>query len=314
MQNQLSPPPAGATLHLFVLQARAHSRDPAANLDCIAAAASRCRDAAASEFGEAPRVLVTPELFVSNYDPPSLEGSFGPAESDAAVARLRDIARTSGVALVASLPLFNAGARHIGAVFVPPDDANQEVRYLKTHLFGDEKLFFTPGTDAPPVFAYAGFTLSLMVCFDVEFPEMVRHVALRGADIVLVPTALMHPFDEPSQLLLPARAFENHVAIAYANHVGAPSPDLPLIGDSVIVGPDGRALARGPRWEPTPGASETPTDPAEALLHATVARADLDRSRAAFSYLTERRPDAYRHWGEQTVPHQPAATRPEENP
>ena len=82
-----------------------------------------------------------------------------------------------------------------------------------------------------------GLRCAVVVCYDVEFPEVVRGLALAGAQVLLVPTALDD--EAVARVLVPARAMENRVALAYANQIGPG-----FCGASVIVGPDGRELAR----------------------------------------------------------------------
>ena len=93
-----------------------------------------------------------------------------------------------------------------------------------------------------------------MICYDVEFPEMIRHLALSGADLVLVPTAL--PASEHAAFIarsiIPVRAFENQVFVAYANHAGRDDA-FAYAGLSGIAAPDGsdelRSATRG--WSAT---------------------------------------------------------------
>ena len=122
--------------------------------------------------------------------------------------------------------------------------------YRKTHLFGEfEADHFTAG-DTPVVQArLAGLTVGLLICYDVEFPETVRLLALQGADAVLVPTANMVPFDEVQRILLPARALENRLFLAYANACGREG-GLHYNGLSQVNAPDGSATAQA-------GAGET---------------------------------------------------------
>lgn len=228
------------------------------------AGAVRLADAAARAAADGADVVVTPELFATGYGRP-----FG-APDPALVGRWQEIAATHGVALVASEP--HEG--HITAVVVRAD-GTVAGRYTKTHLWGDdERATFTPGGGAPLIVELGGLRCGVLICYDVEFPEVVRGLALAGAQAVLVPTALDD--EAVARVLVPARAMENRVAIAYANHVGPG-----FCGASVIVGPDGRELARA-------GAE------AEELLVADVGVTDLERARGLGDYLADRRPETYR--------------------
>jgi predicted amidohydrolase len=121
--------------------------------------------------------------------------------------------------------------------------------------------------------------IGLLICYDIEFPETVRALALAGADLVLVPTAQMEPHHIVQRKMIGVRAFENRLFIAYANCCGCEG-ELHYYGESAVCGPEGGDLARAGDGE-------------EILF------ADLDVQRlAAFRndpcYLRDRRPELYR--------------------
>jgi predicted amidohydrolase len=120
-----------------------------------------------------------------------------------------------------------------------------------------------------------------VICYDVEFPEAVRAAAVAGAELLLVPTALAHGFNDVPQVLLRARALESQVTIAYANHSGI-EDGCRFLGGSVIAGPDGKLLA---------AAGEDLQ-----LLYAEVDEGAASRARDEVPYLAERRPELYRSW------------------
>lgn len=240
----------------------AATADVARNLAALDRAATAAARAGAD-------LLVTPELFTSGYDP-------GHVHPDPTVLpRVQDVARRAGIALVVSEP-------HDGAITAVVVDRDGTVlgRYVKTHLYGPaERAAFTPGDGTPLVVDVAGLRVGVLVCFDVEFGETVRGLALAGADVVVVPTAISDP--SVARVLLPARAYENRVALAYANHHG-PAPDGETFsGGSLVVAPDGRVLAVAGADGP-------------ALLVADVTADDLRRARQVVDYLAERRPGTYR--------------------
>lgn len=123
-----------------------------------------------------------------------------------------------------------------------------------------------------------GVRLGLLTCYDVEFPENVRAHALAGTDLLLVPTALMHPFSFVAESLVPVRAFESQLYLAYVNRTG-PEGAFDFTGLSCLAGPDGTVRARAGRGEE--------------LVTADVDPALLAASRAANPYLRDRRPGLY---------------------
>ncbi len=123
-----------------------------------------------------------------------------------------------------------------------------------------------------------GLKIGILICYDVEFPEAVRSLALAGAELIAVPTALIRPFEFVARVLVPARAIENQVFVAYAGLCGDEG-DLGYCGLSCIVGPDGQDLARAG------------TDPA--LLFADVDPSTIPECRKTNPYLSDRRPALY---------------------
>ena len=260
---------------LALLQANSAVLDSGANLAAVDAAA---REAAAA----GAELLVTPELFPVGYAPRTVRSQLDPAVLPVLRQKLTDIARTHGIGLVYSLPRITAdGEWQISATLLD-GDGTVLLEYGKVHLFGpDEQAAFTPAAERPAVVNFKGIPTSMVICFDVEFPEAVRAAAAGGAELLLVPTALAHGFSDVPQVLVRARALESQVAIAYANHSGV-EDGCRFLGGSVIAGPDGKLLA---------AAGEGP-----GLLFARVDPEAAARERAAVPYLGERRPDVYRSW------------------
>lgn len=261
---------------LALLQENSVVLDVEANCRAIDAAA---RTAAA----RGAAVLVTPELFPVGYAPRRVRSELDPSLLPELQQRLAGIARGNGIGLVYSLPrVTGQGDWQISATLLDAS-GTALLRYGKVHLFGDdERSAFSPAREAPAVVDFNGVPTSLVICYDVEFPETVRAAAVRGAELLLVPTALAHGFDDVPQVLLRARALESQLTIAYANHSGE-EDGCRFLGGSVVAGPDGGLLAEA-GGEPQ-------------LLYAEVDPGAAARERRAVPYLDERRPDAYRSWG-----------------
>lgn len=236
----------------------------AERLDWLAAALDRA--------GAAPDLVVLPELFQSGYNVGDLvarraEPPDGPfARGVAALARAHGTAILYGYAERAGAALYNA-AQCIdaeGAVI-----GHHRKLLLPPGFEGDH---FQPGTGCS-LFRLGGLTVAILVCYDVEFPETLRHVALAGADLVAVPTALGAEWRVVAHAVVPARAFENGVFLCYANYAGEEN-GLAYLGGSCIVAPDGRDLARA-------GASED-------LLTAAVDRAAIAPARRRLPFHVDR--------------------------
>jgi predicted amidohydrolase len=200
-----------------------------------------------------------------------------PADGDSADA-IAEIATRHGVAVAYGYPEREGETVHNSAQLISAD-GTRLANYRKTHLFGCfERDHFTPGVQPVVQAELNGLRVGLMICYDVEFPENVRAHALAGTDLLVVPTAQMHPFQFVAESVVPVRAFENQMYVAYVNRVG-PEGEFEFVGLSTLAGPDGIARTRAGRGE-------------ELVL----ADADPDflaASREANPYLKDRRPGLY---------------------
>tara|TARA_B110000438_G_C15795578_1_gene642699 strand:+ start:1426 stop:2214 length:789 start_codon:yes stop_codon:yes gene_type:complete len=115
-------------------------------------------------------------------------------------------------------------------------------RKLILEASGYESKYFATGTSIE-VFKYQGFKIATLICYDAEFPETVRMAAHKGAELLLVPTALSNHWDWVAEKMMPTRAHENGIFLAYANHCGK-EKKLSYLGSSFITSPNGKDLAR----------------------------------------------------------------------
>jgi predicted amidohydrolase len=129
------------------------------------------------------------------------------------------------------------------------DQDGVRAAYRKVHLWDREKLVFTPGNQPPPVVDVGGHRLSVMVCYDVEFPEWVRLPALYGAELLCLPAnwpRFPRPEGErPMEVVrVQASASVTRMFIAACDRVGHERGN-DWVGGSVIVDADGWPLAGG---------------------------------------------------------------------
>jgi 5-aminopentanamidase len=225
-------------------------------------------------------LLVCPEMSLTGYQigATGVAAVAEPADGPLAQA-VAAIAQRHGIAIVHGYPERHAqDKKPYNAVQFVDADGQRLANYRKTHLFGGiDRAQFSPGAQAPAVFEWQGWRLGLLICYDIEFPEPARGLALQGVDAILVPTANMIAFDEVQRVLLPARALENRVFVAYANACGQEG-ETTYGGLSTACGSMGAVLAQAGRGEE--------------LLIASVSRDDLLTAQAS-SQLNDRRPDLY---------------------
>ncbi len=118
--------------------------------------------------------------------------------------------------------------------------------YRKTHPFPTERKegggWTTPGTEAPVIETKLG-KIGMIICYDGDFPELSRVLALNGAEIITRPAALLRSYDiwELTNL---ARAYDNHVYMIAVNAIGPDAGNNYYFGNSMIVSPIAQKLAQ----------------------------------------------------------------------
>jgi predicted amidohydrolase len=222
-------------------------------------------------------LLILPEMYLSGYNI-GAEAALSAAVTQASLAPAQGIAKTNGIALVFGYPELVGDQVANSAALIGPDGALL-LNYRKTHLFGalDREMFKSVG-DAFGLAEWEGFKIGLLICYDIEFPEPARALALAGADILLIPTAQMQPYTQVAKHVIPTRAYENQLYIAYANHSGS-DDGLDYVGLSSICGPDGAVLAAA-------GVGEE-------LIYATIDESHQAKVRETDPLLYDRRPELY---------------------
>ena len=238
------------------------------------AALARLTSALAAAGAMGAATLVAPEVYLPGYNQPDIPA--GALARDAeAIQRLSDACRAARCGLVVGYAERD-GDRLCNSAIALDADGREVANYRKIQLYGPrEKSLYAPG-EGYATFDLGGVRAALLICYDVEFAPHIAELAARGAQVILVPTANMHPFVHVVRHTVPAMAANHGVVIAYANFCGEEG-DLRYPGGSLIAGPHGEILAQ---------AGETP-----ALLVAEVP--DSDPSRLSTQAVDLRRmPDA----------------------
>jgi predicted amidohydrolase len=191
-------------------------------------------------------LVVLPELFLSGYELENVEPLA--VELDGAeLGELREAAGAARTAVVVGLAERVDGGVANSAVCVEAGGAIAGV-YRKTHPFGEERGTYVAGDELVTA-ELGGRVLGLMICFDMEFPEVARALAERGADMLVTISANSPPFELDHDVFARARALENGLPHVYVNRVGE-EDGLPFSGGSLALDPDARVLAAaGPEEE-----------------------------------------------------------------
>jgi 5-aminopentanamidase len=237
--------------------------DLAATLDEVARIATSAAEAGTD-------LLVFPEGYLTGYHVPGLAPGDLPGV-EAALAEVGSIAAGADLTLVMGTHLDDGKSLRNAAVVFGSSGAELG-RYSKRALFGPwERETFVAG-DRAFTFDTSGLCVGVAICYDVEFPELIRAYARDGTHLVVVPTALMEPYERIARLVVPVRAMENQMFLGYANRWGT-EPGLTFTGLSCICGPQGEFMA------------QAETGPQ--LLTARLDAAALNAERAANSYLDD---------------------------
>ena len=189
-------------------------------------------------------LVVLPELFTTGYQFTSIEEVNELAEElpsgsscDVLIryAHSRNLYLAFGIAEKQGDKLFNSAALIGPEGFIG--------RYRKSHLFYEEKLFFSPGDTGFNVFDIGNAKLGMMICYDWWFPEAARTLALKGADIICHPANLILTGCHKA---MQTRSLENAVYSITANRIGTETrggkDELIFTGKSQIVDPTGQVL------------------------------------------------------------------------
>jgi predicted amidohydrolase len=259
----------------------------ALNMDDPSATRQALEHAATDAAAQGAELIVLPELATTGYMFRDVAEAAARAEpvTGASVGFYRELSQRFGAVVVAGFAERSDGDRPYNSLVVV-DGPEVLAVYRKTHLWGTEKLVFAVGAEPAPVVRTRVGQIGAMICYDLEFPEMVRDVSLRGAQLVVAPSnwpaVRAVPGERPPEVTkAQANAAVNRVFVAVADRVGD-ERGVDWIGGSLLADPDGYLV--------TPLALGEP-----AVL---VADLDLDRARdkSAGAYndvIADRRTDLY---------------------
>ncbi len=219
----------------------------------------RLLEAVRAAATEGAQLVVLPELAPSGYCFRDRQEAWAASEplEGATVTALRHASRELSMTVVVGLALREDDVLYNAAVAL--EDGDVLGVYRKSHLWSRETLFFTPGNERPLVVATRWGVLAVAICYDLEFPEVVRAAAEAGADIVAVPVnwpVLDHPGDQAAIEVVKAQAVAAYygVYVVVADRSGD-ERGTRWVGGSCIIAPTGYLLA-GPATPPGKPARE----------------------------------------------------------
>ncbi len=191
-------------------------------------------------------LVVLPEFWQSGYNLRSEDFyPLGESKDGPTVTTFQKVAARYGILMVVPF-LENSENQLFVTAAVIENTGDLLGVYRKSFLWGNERETFTPGAREYPVFDTSLGKMGVLICYDAEFPEPARLLALQGAELIVVPSVWSLGAEPRWDIQLPARALDNTVFVMGVNTSGNGS-----CGKSKVVAPDGRILAEAGREEET---------------------------------------------------------------
>jgi predicted amidohydrolase len=219
-------------------------------------------------------LVLFPELFLGGYsteDPRVAATTLESADLKAIEAACAE----SGTAAIVGFTEHTADGSFANSAACFDADGKVAGVYRKTNLFGPgERSAFAAG-DSMTVVRMAGLSIGPQICFDMEFPEPSRLMALAGAEILITIAANMEPYAGDHRLSARARALDNRLPHLYVNRVGTQSGHR-FTGESCVIAPDGTVMAELGREEGILDFELEPSSTDRETSYLELLRSDLD--------------------------------------
>jgi predicted amidohydrolase len=192
-------------------------------------------------------LIVFPELFTTGYNPDSIgDHYFDLAEDETgySVKELSKAAADFNINVVAPIALKSnmPGVIYNSAVVINRK-GDYQGSYHKSHVWAKERTYFKEGSEFP-VFKLDIGVIGLMICYDGGFPEVSRLLALKGAELILCPSAFPTQDKDLWDIYFKSRSLENGCFVAGINRVGT-GEDAGLFGNNQLYNPRGKQLLYG---------------------------------------------------------------------
>ena len=248
--------------------------------------------------GRGANLVLLPELFAQPYFCKDQDAGFFdwamPVDRHPVIERFRGVARELGLVLPISF-FERSGPAHFNSLAMIDADGSLRGIYRKAHIPDgpgyQEKFYFTPGDTSFEPRETAVGKVGALICWDQWFPEPARLLALRGAEMILYPTAIGSEPPSPEldssahwRRVMQGHAGANIMPVAAANRVGEEvgrESTVTFYGSSFITDATGELLAVAGREE-------------ETILYADIDLDETAAQRRDWGVFRDRRPELYR--------------------
>lgn len=195
--------------------------------------------------GNKPDTIVLPELWTTGY---TLEILKEIADEDGVGTKeyLSSLAKEFGINIIGGSVATKINDYIYNTSFVFDRKGDLVYTYNKVHLVPmlNEHKYITGGTDVPEVFELDGIKMGLIICYDLRFPEIIRPLAIEGAQVLHVVAEWPSARTLHWTSLQIARAIENQMYVISSNRIGN-DDDVNYCGTSLIINPSGEVLMEG---------------------------------------------------------------------
>jgi predicted amidohydrolase len=183
-------------------------------------------------------LIVCPELFLSGY------GSFEKIkefceQSDGEFAnKISLLAKKYSTAILYGYPEMSKNSLFNSAQYF--DNQGLSISNHRKKMLpptADESKIFKPGIENS-IITINGIKSAIVICYELEFPELIRKLALKGVELIIAPTGQSSHWPAAAHYNCRTRAFENGIYVIYANSTGNLN-GINFMGESKIIGPDG---------------------------------------------------------------------------
>jgi len=292
-----SLPKRGSGIRLGIYQAQAASGPGATEKNM-----KRLEEAVKAAKQYNVQLLSFPELYVPGYTlSPEDAKKVAEYKNGPSISKAKEIAKENNMALLvpyAEKMDAPSETRYYDSIAVINEKGELLDSYRKTHLYGQqERDNWSFGTSEYPVHAIFDFPVGVLNCYECEFPELQRILALNGAKLIVGPTAADNyyrlpdgqrskvPYPDVSRILFPASAYANNIFYAYSNRCGYETrgnDQWHYRGNSIVCGPHGDIIVAADHQQDT-------------LLIADCVPAYYGMTHPApkYYYLKDRRPALY---------------------
>ena len=252
---QPQPPAPGTGVRLAIYQ---NQGGPIGNTEAIAYYLAKMEEALQGAQRFEAQLISFAELYLTGYAlSPQEVHQLAIARDGEVMTQVGQLAHKYQMAIICPYPekaAINGEIHYYDSINLFDDQGKLVKTYRKTHLWGpDESKIYSRGHrhkeegKAFTVHKVNGFPIGLLNCYEAEFAELTRILALRGAKLVVIPTAAdiwtllstgertKIPYPDVSHNVIPVRALENHIFVAYCNRAGAETR-LNAQGKTVLVG------------------------------------------------------------------------------